>query len=138
MTAEADPRMNPASAPTRTPLEPAPAKPAAKAAGQPAANPAVKPVAKPEQPPSTVARSTPAEPRVSDQAVLTGAVRLTVIPWGEIYLDGEKLGVAPPLRDVVLEPGVYRIEIRNPGFASLMQLVEVNAGEQVRIRHKFD
>jgi hypothetical protein len=122
----------------RTPLESAPAKPAAKAAGQPPAHPAVKPVARPEQPPSTVARSTPAEPRVSEQGVVTGAVRLTVIPWGEIYLDGEKLGVAPPLRDVVLEPGVYRIEIRNPGFASLMQLVEVNAGEQVRIRHKFD
>ena len=65
-------------------------------------------------------------------------MRLTIVPWGEIYLDGEMLGVTPPLRDIALDPGVYRIEIRNPGFASLLQVVEVNAGEEIRIRHRFD
>ena len=70
--------------------------------------------------------------------IATGAVRLTIAPWGEIYLDGEKLGVSPPLRDIALEPGVYRIEIRNPGFGSHLSIVQVNAGEEIRIRHRFE
>lgn len=126
------------AAPVRAPLAAEQARTAIGVAGQPAAKPGVKPGTKPLPPQGAPARAAPAEPQLSEQAVMTGAVRLTVIPWGEVYLDGEKLGVAPPLRDVVLEPGVYRFEIRNPGFASLMQVVEVNAGEQLRIRHRFE
>jgi hypothetical protein len=64
-------------------------------------------------------------------------VRLNVLPWGEVYVDDRKFGVAPPLRDVALKPGTHRIEIRNPGFASYVQLVDVKAGEEIRIRHQF-
>jgi class 3 adenylate cyclase len=98
--------------------------------------------ARPAAPPAVRGGAMPAETvpktQAPDPIVATGSVRLTVVPWGEVYLDGAKLGVAPPLRDVVLEPGVYRFEIRNPGFASLLQIVEVNAGEEIRIRHRFD
>jgi hypothetical protein len=65
-------------------------------------------------------------------------VRLTVLPWGEVYVDGEKAGVAPPLREVALKPGRYRIEIRNPGFAPHLQAVDVRPGEEIKIRHRFD
>jgi len=80
------------------------------------------------------ARSAAAEP-VADAA--TGTVRLNVQPWGEVYVDDRKLGVAPPLRDMALKPGPHRIEIRNPGFASYVQLVDVKSGEEIRIRHQF-
>lgn len=79
-------------------------------------------------------RPMPTEP-VADAA--TGTVRLNVLPWGEVYVDDRKFGVAPPLRDVALKPGTHRIEIRNPGFASYVQLVDVKAGEEIRIRHQF-
>ena len=80
------------------------------------------------------ARSAATEP-VADAA--TGTVRLNVQPWGEVYVDDRKLGVAPPLRDMALKPGPHRIEIRNPGFASYVQLVDVKSGEEIRIRHQF-
>ena len=67
----------------------------------------------------------------------TGIVRMTIIPWGEVYVDGRKLGVAPPLRDVPLNVGPHRIEIRNPGFPSHVQVVDVRAREEIRIRHRF-
>jgi hypothetical protein len=78
------------------------------------------------------ARSAAAEPDAA-----TGTVRLNVQPWGEVYVDDRKLGVAPPLRDMALKPGPHRIEIRNPGFASYVQLVDVKSGEEIRIRHQF-
>lgn len=78
-----------------------------------------------------------AEAPQPEPATTTGTVRLNVLPWGEIYIDGRKFGVSPPLRDIALKPGQHRIEIRNPGFASYVQLVEVRAGEEIRIRHRF-
>lgn len=70
-------------------------------------------------------------------AATTGTVRLNILPWGEVYVDDRKYGVAPPLRDVALKPGSHRIEVRNPGFASYVQVVDVRAGEEIRIRHQF-
>lgn len=67
----------------------------------------------------------------------TGQVRLNVLPWGEVYVNDRKFGVAPPLRDIALKPGTHRIEIRNPGFASYVQLIDIKAGEEIRIRHRF-
>ena len=90
------------------------------------------PVAKPAR--KTETRAPAAEP-ASDAA--TGTVRLNVLPWGEVHVDDRKFGVAPPLRDIALKPGSHRIEIRNPGFASYVQLVDVKAGEEIRIRHQF-
>jgi class 3 adenylate cyclase len=71
------------------------------------------------------------------EAAVTGTVRLVILPWGEVYIDGRKFGVAPPLRDIALRPGSHRIEVRNPGFASYVQVVDVTAGEEIRIRHRF-
>lgn len=88
--------------------------------------------APPKAQPSRKAEAPQAEPEAT-----TGTLRLSVLPWGEIYVDGRKFGVSPPLRDVALKPGQHRIEIRNPGFASYVQLVEVRAGEEIRIRHRF-
>ncbi len=92
--------------------------------------PQAKPAKKPPSPPPA---------RVTEDAApaTTGTVRLNVAPWGDVYIDGNKYGVAPPLRDIALKPGVHKIEIRNPGFASYLQVVEVKAGQEVRIRHRF-
>jgi hypothetical protein len=67
----------------------------------------------------------------------TGSLRLQILPWGEVYVDGDKFGTAPPMRDIALKAGRHKLEIRNPGFASFVQFVEVRAGEEIRIRHRF-
>jgi hypothetical protein len=89
------------------------------------------------RPAATVARAAPLSAQASGRRA-TGAVRFSIVPWGEIYLDGKRLGAAPPLRDVALQPGLHRIEVRNPGFASHAQVIEIRAGDEIRIRHRFE
>lgn len=88
--------------------------------------------ARPAAPPRPVKKPAPAEAEVA-----TGTLRLAVLPWGEIFINGNKYGVSPPLRDIALKPGLYKVEVRNPGFASYLQVVEVRSGEEIRIRHRF-
>jgi len=93
-------------------------------------------------PKARVERKTPTPPpqaRVEPPAapVATGSLRLQVLPWGEVFVDGDKFGTAPPVRDIALKAGRHKVEIRNPGFASYVQFVEVRAGEEIRILHRF-
>ncbi len=122
--------------PTPEPLAPA----AAPSTKQPA--PAEPLPSAPAAPPSAKAAAAPLPPappaRAGESSMATGTLRLTVVPWGEVYVNGEKAGVAPPLREVALKPGRHRVEIRSPGFATHAQAVDVRAGEEIRIRHRFD
>ncbi len=90
-------------------------------------------VAAPRAPSTSAAR----KPVVVQEEAATGSLRLAVLPWGEIFINGNKYGVSPPLRDIALKPGVYKVEVRNPGFASYLQVVDVRPGEEIRIRHRF-
>jgi eukaryotic-like serine/threonine-protein kinase len=64
-------------------------------------------------------------------------LRFAVSPWGEIYIDGRRTGVSPPLRQIELAPGKYTIEIKNTIFPTRSQSVEVNANARLKIKHKF-
>jgi hypothetical protein len=41
---------------------------------------------------------------------------LAITPWEEVYVDGRKKGVSPPLAEVKLAPGKHVVEIRNTAF----------------------
>jgi class 3 adenylate cyclase len=64
-------------------------------------------------------------------------VSLAITPWGEVYVDGKKLGVSPPLHDIEIAVGEHRIEVRNPGFPSHSETVNASARERIRVKHKF-
>jgi len=66
-----------------------------------------------------------------------GVVNFAISPWGEVHINGRMHGVAPPLRNVQLKPGRYRIEIRNADFPPYVEVVDVKPGSRIRIRHKF-
>jgi class 3 adenylate cyclase len=134
------------------PPQPAPASPKPRAeadpqrGAEPVAGPAPVLAAKPAAAPPPEARAQAAappearpqpEPRPQAERPAVGLVKLHVVPWGEVYVDGRKFGVTPPLIDLALSAGVHRIEIRNPGFPSHVQVVEVRAREEIRIRHRF-
>jgi class 3 adenylate cyclase len=66
-----------------------------------------------------------------------GKVRLAVQPWGEIYVNGSKRGISPPLKAVDLAPGRHRIEIRNGEFAPHKETVEVKSGAETTVHYVF-
>ena len=67
-----------------------------------------------------------------------GRIKLAIVPWGEVYVDGRKAGVSPPLTELRLSAGTHRIEIRNSDFKPYRKRVELAGGRSVRIKHKFD
>ena len=64
-------------------------------------------------------------------------VEFSVLPWGEILVDGKSRGVSPPVRTLDIPAGSHTIEIRNSTFPSHVEKVNVKAGEAIRIRHRF-
>ncbi len=79
---------------------------------------------------------TEAEPALAP--VGTGLVTLAIAPWGEIFVDGDRIGVSPPVNEVEVAPGRRKIEIKNGGFPVYTQVVDVKADQKVRIKHKFN
>jgi class 3 adenylate cyclase len=66
-----------------------------------------------------------------------GTVKLAVQPWGEIYIDGSKRGISPPLKSITLPPGKHRVEIRNGQFAAHKETIDVTSGRELTIRYAF-
>jgi class 3 adenylate cyclase len=94
-------------------------------------------------PPQRTARAAPtprtesAPSQAATPALAAGTLELSILPWGEVYVDGKRRGVSPPLRTIELPPGAHTVEVRNTSFPSHVQRVQVASGEPVRIRHRF-
>ncbi len=67
----------------------------------------------------------------------TGVLRLAVSPWGEVFVDGASRGVTPPLKQLKLDAGTHRIEIRNPAGPTWTRQIDVVAGQRTTVTHRF-
>ncbi len=110
---------------------PVPAIPAAEPVER-AAPAAAAPVPAPEPEPAP-----PVAPPPPAIAKPMARVALAVTPWGEVYVDGRKSGISPPLTELKLAPGKHTIEIRNTTFPPYAQSVSLEANATLKIRHKF-
>jgi hypothetical protein len=90
--------------------------------------------APPPPPPVAVAAAPPPAPAPPQTATLM----LTVSPWGEIYIDGKRRGLASPVATIELTPGRHRVEIRNASQPSYLANVTVQAGDTQQLTHRFD
>lgn len=82
----------------------------------------------------------PSAPRREHTVAVQGAmakVTIAITPWGEVYLDGRMRGISPPLVELKVTPGKHEIEIRNTTFPVYTKSIQVKAGEEIKIRHKF-
>ncbi|MHB1062165.1 MAG: PEGA domain-containing protein, partial [Thiobacillus sp.] len=93
------------------------------------------PLAKPKAAPAVAASAIPQAPAAVAQAKAT--VRLAISPWGEVFVDGRRVGVSPPLAMLQLEPGKHEVEIRNQAFEPYRVIVNPEPGKSHKIRHKF-
>jgi class 3 adenylate cyclase len=136
---EATPAPETASVPAGTAEKPAPSPAKAAAAPKPPARDKAT-TAPPSRPlresagPTVPLATFEAAPGATDDP---GIVSFAIAPWGEIYIDGQKRGVSPPMRELELGPGQYKIEVRNTTFPVHVRTIEVAAGERIRIRHQF-
>jgi hypothetical protein len=60
-----------------------------------------------------------------------------ITPWGEIFVNGKSRGVTPPMKSIKLEPGKYKIEVRNTTFPPHSENLDLKARDEITVRHKF-
>ncbi|MHB1176216.1 MAG: protein kinase domain-containing protein [Sulfuriferula sp.] len=83
-------------------------------------------------PPETVTTS-PAPTVTSGDASLSFAIT----PWGEVYVDGKKIGAAPPLKELKIPAGKHLIEIRNMDFHPYSKTIDLQADSTMKIKYIF-
>lgn len=91
----------------------------------------------PQPGPAPQAQPAPAAAQVEVAPAEKAVIALAVTPWGEVYVNGAKLGVSPPVNVVEVNAGRAEIELRNPGFPSHTETVELAPGQHFRVKHKF-
>jgi hypothetical protein len=64
-------------------------------------------------------------------------VNIIALPWAEVFIDGTRQGVSPPLKVIPLRPGKHRVELRNGSFPPHVQTVELRPGSEINITHRF-
>jgi class 3 adenylate cyclase len=73
----------------------------------------------------------------SKPAVPPATLVFAITPWGEIFVNGKSRGVTPPMKSIKLDPGKYKIEVRNTTFAVHSENLDLKARDEVTVRHKF-
>jgi len=65
------------------------------------------------------------------------AVNIIALPWAEVFIDGTRQGVSPPLKVIPLKPGKHKVELRNGSFPPHVQTVELRPGSEINVTHRF-
>jgi len=69
--------------------------------------------------------------------VLQATLFLNITPWGEVFVNGRSQGVSPPKKFIKLDPGKYRIEVKNTTFPVHAQSLEVKTRDELTLKHRF-
>lgn len=65
-------------------------------------------------------------------------VQLAIKPWGEVFVDGKKVGVTPPLNKIAISPGKRQIVVRNSDFLPFETTLDIQPESLLQISHRFD
>jgi hypothetical protein len=76
--------------------------------------------------------------RAAAARAINARLTLAISPSGTVYINGRRKGSSPPLRELMLEPGKYAIEIRNDKFGTYRKSIEVRSGTKVKIAYTFN
>lgn len=147
---EPPPAPGPAESPKAAQTAPKPTgggKDASGGRAVPAAQSSPRPKSKkeaPAEPPAPIAEQPSRQPVAVERPADTGTppasatLRLTIIPWGEVFVDGKSRGVSPPMRQISVSPGKHLIVVQNTSLPPHTEQVDLKPGEQFTIRHRFD
>ena len=79
----------------------------------------------------------PAADKPNTVAAKPSSLTLAISPWGEVFVDGVRQGVSPPLRHLTLAPGKHTILIVNETFKPYSQTIELAPDSTFKIKYKF-
>ncbi len=86
--------------------------------------------------------ATEADESAANTAPATGngsaTISLAISPWGEVFVDGKRIGVSPPVNLLEVEPGRRMVEVRNGTFPVYSEAIDLKADQKVRLKHKFN
>jgi len=66
-----------------------------------------------------------------------GYVFITVMPWGDVYVDDLKRDTTPLSKPIIVSAGVRRLRIHNPAFQDIIRNVTVVAGDTMKLSFNF-
>ncbi len=75
-----------------------------------------------------------AAPGASEGAAQTGTLQLLVVPWGEVEVDGMKVGISPPLKPLSLPAGAHAIKLLHPDYLPFRRKVTIHSGETTKLQ----
>lgn len=61
-----------------------------------------------------------------------GYLDIDIIPWGEIWIDGDSIDVHPIQHPIVLSPGNHRLMVRHPSLKSITEPFYIAVGETLK------
>ena len=67
----------------------------------------------------------------------TARLTLAIHPWGLVYVNGKKKGLSPPIKELMLAPGTYFVEIHNDKFPPYRETIDVRRAVVAHITHSF-
>ena len=73
----------------------------------------------------------------SKQALPSATLVLAVKPWGEVYVDGKRVGITPPLKRLEVAPGRRQITITNSFLPSYQLETTLDPKEEITVVHDF-
>ncbi len=78
----------------------------------------------------------PLKPAVAEPAAvaLPLHLKLVVIPWATVFVDGDAAGTTPTLRSVSLSPGQHELIFRHPSYGETRRVLDVGPGTSDELR----
>jgi hypothetical protein len=68
----------------------------------------------------------------------SATVFFAVKPWGEVYMDGRKMGVTPPLKRLDVAAGRHLITITNGSLPIYQRQVMAESAAKMTVAHDFE
>ena len=87
--------------------------------------------------PKPSAIEAPLKPKPDSSPNGNATLSFAVSPWGDIYVDGKKMGASPPLNELRVSAGTHKIEIRNQSFAPYSKTLHLEADSTKKLKHRF-
>jgi len=77
-------------------------------------------------------------PSAKPNVPTTGSLRLTIMPFGTVYLNGKQQLPNTDFANLKLEPGTYSVRIENPTFGAWQRSMKVDNEQQVETTVNFN